>query len=65
MYSTPEKVIGLMQMPLTGNPNQTMGLIAHPNKITDFCVTEDGKYLFTCGGDDLSVKMWAVDVSPI
>ena len=65
VYSTPEKVIGLMQMPLTGNPNQTMGLIAHPNKITDFCVTKDGKYLFTCGGDDLSVKMWHIDVTPI
>ena len=42
-----------------------MGLIAHPGKITDFCCTNDGRYLFTCGGEDLSVKMWAIDTSPI
>ena len=65
VYSTPEKVIGLIQMPLTGNPNQTMGLIAHPKQITDFCCSRDGRFLFTCGGDDLSVKMWAIDVTPI
>lgn len=65
IYSTPEKVIGLIKMPLDGNPNKTMGLVAHPNKITDFAASSDGRFLFTCGGDDLSVKMWAIDVSPI
>ena len=52
-------------MPLDGNPNKTMGLIAHPGQIADFCASADGKYLFTCGGDDLSVKMWAIDINPI
>jgi Ca2+-binding EF-hand superfamily protein len=52
-------------MPLDGNPNKTMGLIAHPGEIADFCASADGRYLFTCGGDDLSVKMWAIDVNPI
>ena len=65
MYTTPEKVIGLIKMPLDGNPNKTMGLIAHPGKITDFAASADGRYLFTCGGEDLSVKMWSIDVSPI
>lgn len=66
IYQTAEKVIGLIQMPLDGNPNKTMGLIAHPNKIADFAASnKDGKYLFTCGGDDLSVKMWSIDVTPI
>lgn len=65
IYSTPEKVIGLIKMPLDGNPNKTMGLIAHPKQITDFCASSDGRYLFTCGGDDLSVKMWSIDVNPI
>ena len=65
IYSTPEKVIGLIKMPLDGNPNKTMGLVAHPNKITDFAASADGRFLFTCGGEDLSVKMWAIDVSPI
>ena len=65
IYSTSKKVIGLIKMPLDGNPNKTMGLIAHPNDITDFCASNDGRYLFTCGGADLSVKMWSIDVTPI
>ena len=62
IYATAKKVIGLIKMPLDGNPNNTMGLIAHPNEITDFCASADGRYLFTCGGEDLSVKMWSIDV---
>lgn len=42
-----------------------MGLIAHPDEITDFCASADGRFLFTCGGDDLSVKMWSIDLNPI
>jgi len=64
-YSTEEKVIGLIKLPLNGNPHKTMGLIAHPQEVTDICVTADGKYVFTCGGEDLAVNMWSVDVSPI
>ncbi|PCI26678.1 hypothetical protein COB52_05800 [Candidatus Kaiserbacteria bacterium] len=64
-YSTKEKVIGLIKLPLDGNPNKTMGLIAHPDRVVDLCVTLDGKYLFTCGGDDLSINMWGIDITPI
>lgn len=31
VYSTSKKVIGLIKLPLDGNPNKTMGLIAHPD----------------------------------
>jgi WD40 repeat protein len=65
IYSTKEKVIGLIKMPFDGNPNKTMGLIAHPKKIVDLAVSADGKYLFTCGGDDLAINMWSIDVTPI
>lgn len=65
LYSTQEKVIGLIKLPLDGNPNKTMGLIAHPKEVTDVCCSPDGRFVFTCGGNDLSVNMWAVDVSPI
>lgn len=65
LYSTEKKVIGLIQIPLDGNPNKTMGLIAHPEEVADVCCSSDGKYVFTCGGSDLSVNMWSVDVSPI
>jgi hypothetical protein len=39
IYSTEKKVIGLIKMPLDGNPNKTMGLIAHPEEVVDICVT--------------------------
>lgn len=65
IYSTAKKVIGLIKLPLDGNPNKTMGLISHPNEITDFCASADARYLFTAGGNDLSVKMWSIDINPI
>jgi len=42
-----------------------MGLIAHPDEVQDICASSDGKYVFTCGGSDLAVNMWMVDVAPI
>lgn len=65
IYSTKKKVIGLIKMPLDGNPNKTMGLIAHPAEVEDICATADGRYMFTCGGEDLAVNMWSIDVTPI
>ena len=50
---------------MDGNPNKTMGLIAHPDEVSDIAVSNDGKYVFTCGGNDLAVNMWSVNVSPI
>ena len=40
-------------------------MIAHPDEVTDIFATVEGKYVFTCEGDDLAVNMWAVDVAPI
>ena len=65
VYSTNKKVIGLIKLPMDGNPNKTMGLIAHPNEVSDICCSKDGKYVFTCGGKDLAVNMWKVNVQPI
>ena len=64
-YSTNKKVIGLIKLPMDGNPNKTMGLIAHPDEVTDICCSNDGEYVFTCGGSDLAVNMWKVNVAPI
>ena len=33
LYSTAKKVVGLIQLPLDGNPHKTMGLIAHPDEV--------------------------------
>ena len=64
-YSTQDKVVGVIKLPLDGNPTKTMGLIAHPGKVVDICATSDGKYMFTTGGDDLALNMWRIDIQPI
>lgn len=64
-YATEEKIIGLIKLPADGNPNKCMGLIAHPGQITDLAASGDHKFLFTSGGDDLSVNMWYIDTEAI
>ncbi|CAD8043854.1 unnamed protein product [Paramecium primaurelia] len=64
-YSTGEKVVGIIKLPLDGNPNKTMGLIAHPEKIVDLSSTQDGKLFFTSGGDDFAINIWSVDFAAL
>lgn len=64
-YSTAKKIVGIIKLPIDGNPNHSMGLIAHPDDITGIGVSKDGRYLFTAGGDDYSVNIWAIDLSVI
>jgi len=33
VYSTGQKVIGLIKLPLDGNPNRSFGLIAHSEEV--------------------------------
>lgn len=61
VYATERKVIGLIKLPVDGNPNKHVGLIGHPDQITDIAVSGDHKFLFTSGGDDLCVNMWHID----
>jgi len=61
VYSTHEKVVGLIKLPLDGNPRSAMGLLAHPLEISAMAVSHDGKYLFTAGGRDCSVHCWRID----
>lgn len=59
-YSTNDKIVGLIKLPLDGNPNNSMGLIAHPGNICSISATSDGKYFITAG--DYSVNIWNIDV---
>ncbi|KAL1528602.1 hypothetical protein AB1Y20_009940 [Prymnesium parvum] len=61
-YATHEKVVGIMKLPLDGNPNKAMGLIAHPGEVADLCSSWDGKWLVTAGGSDMSIHLWSLDV---
>ena len=62
-YTTAERIVGLGCLPLTGDPTQVMGLVAHPGKITSICVSNDGRFLFTAGGTDLTCGMFSIDYS--
>lgn len=61
VYGTSEKVVGLVMMPLDGNPDTSMGLIAHPGEISAVAPTHDGRYVLTAGGMDCTVNLWSVD----
>jgi hypothetical protein len=42
-----------------------MGLVAHPGRISNMCVSFDGRYLLSAGGADLCVNMWAINTAAI
>ncbi len=60
-YATANKIIGVGCFPLSGNPSEVIGIVAHPGAITSLCISGDGKYLFSTGGSDLSCNMWKID----
>lgn len=61
VYGTVERVVGLLQLPLTGDPNSAMGLIAHPGEMAALALSRDGTRLFTAGAADGVVSQWRVD----
>jgi len=65
VYTTAEKVVGLLLLPLDGNPHRTMGVLAHPHGIPDAALSHDGRYLFTAGGEDRSVGQWRIDAAAL
>ncbi|XP_076245455.1 cilia- and flagella-associated protein 251 [Calliopsis andreniformis] len=55
-----DKEIGLQIIPFDGNPYKLLGIVGHPHKITNVCVSNDGKILFTSGYNDSCVLMWKI-----
>ncbi|CAG9575179.1 conserved hypothetical protein [Leishmania major strain Friedlin] len=60
VYATKEKVIGLTQLPLRGDPCGSIGILAHPGSITSMVTSHDGAIVFTAGGPDQAVMQWRV-----
>nr|CCA15219.1 conserved hypothetical protein [Albugo laibachii Nc14] len=60
-YTTPEKTVGLIKLPLDGNPHRLMGLIAHPGEISNAEKSADGRFLVTAGGADRTIHVWEID----
>ncbi|CAE7641666.1 CFAP251 [Symbiodinium microadriaticum] len=61
VYSTAERIVGIGCVPLTGNPTEVLGIVAHPGRISCICVSHDGKFMFSGGGSDLTSGMFAID----
>ncbi|GLD94183.1 hypothetical protein PINS_up002794 [Pythium insidiosum] len=64
-YSTHEKVVGLLKLPLDGNPHKSMGLIAHPGEISNIDVSYDGHFLVTAGGQDMVINLWEIHTNEL
>lgn len=65
VYSTGEKVVGMMKLPLDGNPRKCMGLIAHPSEISSMDNSRDGRWLMTSGKTDRCVNIWQVNTDAL
>jgi hypothetical protein len=48
-YSTAEQVVGLIVWPLDGDPQHSMGVIAHPGEVRGLALSFDGRKLVTLG----------------
>ncbi|KAJ3152729.1 Cilia- and flagella-associated protein 251 [Geranomyces michiganensis] len=64
-YATGSKVVGLLALPLDGNPHRSMGMYAHPGDIAALRATPDGTMLLTLGKQDGVVNLWKIDPSMI
>lgn len=62
-FTTADKV-GLLLLPVDGNPNNSMAVIAHPSTcgVTNMAVSHDGRYVFTAGGASKTIHAWEVRV---
>ena len=52
VYATNTCILGLVLYPLTGNPNESMGLIAHPKQIARLVMSRDESRVLVCSGVD-------------
>ena len=64
-YAAKDRVVGLVKLPMEGNPDESMGLIAHPGEITAIASAYDGQWLITAGGEDLTINLWNVDTQAL
>lgn len=60
VYGTASKVVGLMRLPLDGNPTRVVGVIVHAAEISGMAISADGEFLLTAGGQDRSVNLWSI-----
>lgn len=64
-FTAYDRIVGLVKMPLDGDPVSSVGAIAHPIEVASAAVSHDGRFMFSAGGTDGSVAQWAVDASHV
>ena len=64
-FSSSERVVGVLKLPLDGNPYRSMGLLAHPGSISNIAPTCNGTFLLSAGGTDSTVHMWLLNPAAI
>ncbi|EPQ13447.1 WD repeat-containing protein 66 [Myotis brandtii] len=57
--------VGLQILPIDGNPHKTCAIVCHPNGVAGMALSYNGHYIFTAGGQDLSVVQWEVNLSAL
>ena len=58
------KVVGLVKLPLDGDPYKSCGIVAHPGNVSHLCISNDGSFMFTADGTGV-VNMWDIDVKAL
>ncbi|KAJ3179035.1 Cilia- and flagella-associated protein 251 [Gaertneriomyces sp. JEL0708] len=58
VYGAQDKVLGVVKLPLDGNPHKSMGVIAHSGKIAQVVPTVTGSHVLSLGRDDGVVNLW-------
>jgi hypothetical protein len=64
LFSTKEKIMGLMSLPIDGNPYRYTGVITHPGDIKNIKSAQSVKFLFTTGRSDYTINIWKHNPNP-
>nr|CEL64763.1 TPA: hypothetical protein BN1204_006437 [Neospora caninum Liverpool] len=70
VFSCGERLIGMIQKPLDGNPYKAISMVAHPKEIPATALerlkTKPSKeFFFTCGGTDFTICQWKLNPSVV
>jgi cilia- and flagella-associated protein 251 len=60
VFGTSSRIVGMGLLPIDGDPTKLLGIVAHPGEISAMAVSNDGRFVFTAGGNDLTANMWSV-----
>ena len=55
-YATSDRVVGVISLPLTGNPFGVLGVVGHTGAVADIAASHDGRHFFTSAAESDSEK---------